>query len=85
MRVTEGQNVFAMKKSKFANVADSIIALGKDEEALKNAVVDVVSIVSTRLREMGVVSQERIRDTIRSETFALLFRERVLGLPPGHL
>lgn len=77
LELTENSNVFAMKKSKIARVADDMLALCKDEEALKQAVNDVVSVVEERLKEMGVSTQERIRDTIRSESFALAFRDRI--------
>lgn len=79
LHMTEGANVFGMKKAKLAAMADAIIQLSKDEEGLKNAVINVVTIIEDRLKEVGVTAQERVRDTIRSETFSTTFRERVLA------
>jgi hypothetical protein len=39
-----------------------------------------VSIVEDRLKEIGIASQERVRDTIRSEGFAATFKDRVINL-----
>lgn len=75
---TEGKNIFALKKAKIASVCEGIIALAKSEEDLKNAITSLVDIVEVRLREMGVTNQERVRDTIRSETFSTTFRDRVM-------
>lgn len=77
LKMTKSNNVFAMKKNRVAAVADAILALCKDEDALKQAVNDVVSVVEERLGEMNVTTQERTRDTIRSESFALAFRDRI--------
>jgi hypothetical protein len=78
LKMTGGKNVFSMKKNKLAAAAESITALCKDEEALKAAVEEIALVVQGRLTEMGVTGQERIRDTIRSETFSLRVRERLL-------
>ncbi|RWL43525.1 MAG: hypothetical protein EOR60_20715 [Mesorhizobium sp.] len=78
LRLTGAKNVFAMKKGKLTTVADELLELCKDEEGLKDAVADVVKVVEERLKDMGITTQERIRDTIRSETFASMFRERVV-------
>jgi hypothetical protein len=80
LSMTKAANVFGMKKAKLAGTAEEIIKLCKDEEALKTAVIGVVSIVEERLKEMNVATQERIRDTIRSETFSTTFKERVLAV-----
>jgi hypothetical protein len=77
LRATDGKDVFAMKKAKTASVAETLVDLSKDEEKLKNSVADIVAVVEDRLREMGVTTQERVRDAIRSETFASTFKERI--------
>lgn len=77
--MTRASNVFSMKKAKLAATADAIIKLCKDEEGLKTSVINVVSIIEIRLKEMGITTQERVRDTIRSETFAATFKERLLA------
>lgn len=78
LKMTEAKSVFSMKKAKMASVADTMLALCKDEERLKQTVTDVVTVVEDRLKEIGVTAQERIRDTIRSESFAIAFREKIL-------
>lgn len=77
LKLTQAKNVFSMKKGKVASVSESIIELCKNEERLKQEITGIVAIVEGRLRAMGVTTQERIRDTIRSETFAAAFRENV--------
>lgn len=83
LRLSNGKNVFTMKKTKMASTADSLIALCRDEDALKALVEDVVSVVEARLAEMNVTTQERIRDTIRSETFSTTFRDRLMAAENG--
>ena len=75
---TEGRNIFALKKAKIASICEEIVALAKSEEDLKNAIISIVDIVEARLKEMSVTNQERVRDTIRSETFSTTFRDRVM-------
>jgi hypothetical protein len=79
LHMTKAANVFGMKKAKLSATAEAIIKMCKDEEGLKAAVINVVSIVEDRLKEMNVETQERIRDTIRSETFSTTFKERLLA------
>jgi hypothetical protein len=79
LHMTQAINVFSMKKAKLAATAEAIIKLCKDEEGLKAVVISVASIVEERLKEMSVTTQERVRDTIRSETFSATFKERLLA------
>lgn len=79
LMITSGNNVFSMKKAKIAQCSEEIIALARDEEKFKLAVNNVVKTVQDRLSELGVSSQEKIRDTIRSEAFAHTVRERLVG------
>ena len=79
LRVSNNKNVLGMKKNKIASTAEALIALCGDEDALKSSVEDIVSVVESRLAEMNVTTQERIRDTIRSETFSSTFRERLMA------
>ncbi len=60
--------------------AETMLKLCKDEEKLKDSVTKVVEIIEHRLNEMGVTSQDRIRDTIRSEAFSTVFRERIMSI-----
>ncbi|MGE7369321.1 AIPR family protein [Neorhizobium sp. NPDC001467] len=75
----DGAPVFSQKKNKIASAAQKIIDVSKDEDALKVLVEKAVGVVQARLSEMGVSTQERVRDTIRSENFASAFRERFLA------
>lgn len=79
LQMTGATNVFGMKKGKIATTAEAIIQLSKDEDSLKAAVIRIAQVIDERLLEMGISSQERIRDTIRSETFSSTFRERLLS------
>ncbi len=79
LRISGNNNILSMKKAKIASIAESIIALCNDEDALKSAVEHIVSVVEARLSEMNVVTQERIRDTIRSESFSVMFRDRLMA------
>lgn len=79
LQLIGGSDIFSLKKSKIGPVVDKIIALGKDEDALKETVVKIVDLIENRLEELNVYSQEKIRDTIRAETFSTAFRERVVA------
>jgi hypothetical protein len=83
LEMTGGQNVFSLKKAKIGSVAAAIIDMAKDEDRLKAAVNKVVSVLEARLKEMKVTAQERVRDTIRSESFSVAFRERMLASLPA--
>lgn len=74
----EGRPIFAQKKAKIAKISEEIIAIAKSEEDLKGAVMSAVGILEHRLSEMGVSNQEKVRDTIRSESFSSNFRERAM-------
>ncbi|NDW05151.1 AIPR family protein [Jiella pacifica] len=79
LKLSEGENTLTMKKGKLTTLATSFISLCKDEDRLKSAVTSVVGVVQERLLEMSVSSQERIRDTIRSETFAVQFKQNLMS------
>lgn len=74
---TNGKEIFTQKKNKIISASQAIVELCKDEERLKEVVLAIVGIVAARLDEMGVANQEKVRDTIRSESFAIAFRDRV--------
>ncbi len=76
---TEGKPIFSQKKNRIAKISDDIIALAKSEEKLKQSIMLAVGIIENRLGEMGVSNQEKVRDTIRSESFSTTFRERVMA------
>lgn len=74
----EGRPIFSQKKARIAKISEEIIAIAKSEEDLKGAIMSAVGILENRLSEMGVSNQEKVRDTIRSESFSTTFRERAL-------
>ncbi|AMX94353.1 hypothetical protein EOA22_17565 [Mesorhizobium sp. M7A.F.Ca.US.014.04.1.1] len=76
--VTRGRDVFSMKKSEIEKVAQNIIALSKNEEALKAVVYRSSAILDDKLKQFGTQSQERVRDAIRSESVSNEFREMIL-------
>ncbi len=79
LQLTEGRDVFSMKKNKMVGIAETMLKLCKDEEKLKAEVLRMTKIIDGRLKKAGASTQERIRDTIRSETFSMAFREQVLS------
>lgn len=78
LSVSNGLDVFGMRKSKIASFSETIVKLAKDEDELKGKIEEIAGVVEERLRALGVTAQERVRDTIRSETFSSTFRERIL-------
>ncbi|KQW79156.1 hypothetical protein ASC89_12710 [Devosia sp. Root413D1] len=77
MSVTDSTDVFGMKKNKIVGVAEEMIRVCRDEDDMKALINRIVAIMEQRLTETGVTTQERIRDAIRSETFAATFKERL--------
>lgn|GEM_PF-709160 len=75
LKAAQAKNVFQLKKSQISIVSEGIISLAKDEERLIAEVSDIVALVESRLSSTGVTSQEKIRDTIRSESFAASFKD----------
>src|SRR5690606_31644461 len=75
--VTEGKDVFAMRKADIEKAAANIIALSKDEDALKSVAIRSTNLLEKRLK-VDAQSQERVRDAIRSETIANEFRNMIL-------
>jgi ribosomal protein S18 len=78
--ITSGQAVFNMKKTKIEKVARNMIDLSKDEEALKTVVSRTHNVIEKRLGGISAASQEKVRDSIRSESFSNEFREQMLNL-----
>lgn len=83
--VTGGRDVFGLKKSKIEKIAKNIISLAKSEEALVTVANRTATIIEEKLKSMGLSSPARMRDTIRSETFANEFMEALRREQfPGH-
>lgn len=79
LKLIGGVDIFSLKKSKIAPIVEKILILAKDEESLKSSVEDIVEVISDRLEEMNVSTQEKIRDTIRAEAFATTFKDRMIA------
>lgn len=77
MVITQAADVFSMKKAKIEKVSKNIVSLSKNEDKLKLAVLDTISIIDRQLKETTSSSQEKVRDTIRSETFSNAFRDSI--------
>lgn len=78
MRLTKNKYIFSLKKTQISSISEKIVSLAKSEEDLKNIITEIVNVLEVRLKEIGVTTQDRIRDSIRSETFSTTFRERVM-------
>jgi len=79
LRLTAGQNIFSMKKKDREAIEAKLIELSSDEKALKKEVSTVVKNIEEQLKKIGAQSQEKIRDTIRSESFFLAFKDRIIS------
>lgn len=73
--VTSGRDVFGMRKNKIEKVARNIIELSKDEAELKKVVITTSEMIEKLLKGHGISSQDKMRDTIRNESFASEFIE----------
>ena len=78
LRLTQGKDVFAMKKKDRVAIEEKLIALSKDETALQKEVSNVVKIIDDQLKKLGINTQEKVRDTIRSESFYSTFKEQIV-------
>lgn len=77
--LTKGADIFKMKANKIAKVASNIVDLSGNEDDLLYLVNKIVDVITAQLVELNVTVQERVRDTIRLETFEHKFREKVLA------
>ena len=67
-----------MKKKERDLIEGEIIKLSEDEAALKKEVSNIVKKIEDQLKYTGATSQEKIRDTIRSESFYSTFKDRII-------
>ncbi|MGX9962482.1 AIPR family protein [Roseomonas sp. F4] len=77
MRITKSQNVFGMKTNKIPLIAEALIALARDEDSLKQEIHEIVAAIEDGLSALGLASQEKVRDAIRSEAFFAPFKEKI--------
>lgn len=69
-KLSNGRDIFGMKKSEIERFAAALVALSDNESKLKDAAERVSSAVEGRLSSLKVESRERRRDIIRSESFS---------------
>ena len=63
-----------MKKNKAEKFSKNVISLSKNEDELKSVAQQVGALIDLELDAMGLLhAQEKIRDMIRSESFAEKF------------
>lgn len=82
MRASGSKNVFALKKGEIPNVANRLIQIGKSEDRFKEVVDEAVQLIERRLSEYGASTQEKVRDSIRSESFANDFKTKIASGTP---
>lgn len=68
-----GRDVFAMKKTDIETASNRLIQLGDDEQKLKEVLQKVHAILQARVTSLNIGTRERLRDAIRSESFAKSF------------
>jgi hypothetical protein len=78
LRLTNGRSVFAMKKKERDTIEESILRLSGSEAELKTEVSNIIKNIESLLKNYKADTQERIRDTIRSEAFYQAFKERLV-------
>lgn len=79
LAMTEGKNIFGMKAANIKKLASNLVDLCKDEDDLVFTLNEVFEIIEDRLGALGISTQERIRDAIRTESFEQKFRETILA------
>lgn len=83
LRLTEGKDIFVMKKGKVTEIVDAIITLAKNESELKRTVNEIVKILEERLTATSRHTKERMRDSMRSDNFSQMFKDIILGPKKG--
>jgi len=73
-------DIFSMSRSKIDSSCKRILSLSEDEERLKNVTSRVNHAMNDVFSEMEIKSRERMRDTLRSETFVKQFLSKVKDL-----
>jgi hypothetical protein len=79
LQVSGGKNIFAMKKNEVPNVASKVIQIAKSEDDFRELIERSAKYIDARLTAYGAVTQEKIRDTIRSESFSNDFKDFILN------
>lgn len=77
-KVFAGHNLFNQKKNEIASFHDTIVKLCDDEARLKSVLEDIGHVLTKSVSSIGAPSRERLRDAIRSESFAKAFEADVM-------
>ena len=72
-KIVRVNNIFAQKRQDIEAAANGIIAICDDEAALRLAVEKIAIILQRRVGMLDASTRERLRDAIRSESFAKSF------------
>jgi len=72
-RLIPRKDVFSLKKSEIESAFSHLLLLAEDELLLKSAIDYIHSVLSDQISELEISGRERLRDAIRSETFAKSF------------
>lgn len=76
-KVVSGGNVFNKKKSEIESIFTRIVSLADNEEKFRLAVGKISKVVESQVAQFDTDTRERLRDVIRSETFAKAFDAEV--------
>lgn len=68
-----GRDVFSLKRSDLEASLKALTDLAEDEPKLKKAIALVSRVLDRQVNALGLSARERLRDAIRSETFAKSF------------
>jgi hypothetical protein len=66
-------DVFSKRKSDIEQISDRVIRFCDNETVMKSVIEKIGRALNRRISSMGIDAREKLRDTIRSETFAKAF------------
>ena len=72
-KAVAGGDVFNKKKSEIEKIVQKIVTFAEDESRFKSAVEKIEKILVNQLAQFDTDTRERLRDVIRSESFAKSF------------
>jgi AIPR protein len=76
-RITQGKDIFSQKKPVISKLTAEIIELAQDEQKLQAQVHGISAGMKKLLNNLGADTSEKIRDTMRSSSFAAEFKQKV--------
>lgn len=75
--------VLGKKRGHLEHYVTEMVALCNDEERLKGAIAKICTVLTEQVNALGLDSRERIRDTVRSDTFFASFDRELQKLDIG--